>query len=377
MTRKLYDENAYLRTFSANVLSCEEVKNGWAVVLDATAFFPEGGGQAADTGTLGGAKVMDVQIENGVITHFCASALPVGEPVEGEIDWPQRYDRMQQHSGEHIISGIVHRMTGYSNTGFHMGQDGTTVDFSGKLTDEQLTEIQANANRVVTENRAFTAWYPEKKELKSLEYRSKKEILEAVRMVEIDGIDRCACCAPHVHSAAETGPIVILGRESFHGGTRIHMLCGEKATAYLTRILEQNKGVSALLSAKPLETFAAVKRMADELGSVKFQINQAARELYSALAEVYRGKGSTVLFRESGDAGKLACAVSETCGGVCAVFVETENGFRYAISGENVRELGQKLHAQLGGKGGGKPDLVQGSVPAQRAEIEAFFGRQV
>lgn len=376
MTRKLYDEDAYLRAFSAKVLQCEEKRNNWAVVLDQTAFFPEGGGQAADTGMLGGVRVTDVQMENEVITHFCASPLPVGETVKGEIDWDQRYERMQQHSGEHIVSGIVHGLTGYDNVGFHMGLDATTVDFSGKLTDEQLMEIQVKANRVVTENRRISAWYPEENELKQLSYRSKKELLGAVHIVQIEGVDLCACCAPHVRSTAEAGPIILLSRESFHGGTRITMLCGEKATGYMLSVLEQNKGVSALLSAKPTQTLAAAQRMADELGSLKLHLSQTERELYAALAEVYRGKGSTVLFRDSGDAGKLACAIAETCGGYCAVFVKAENGFRYAIAGENARELSQALHAGLGGKGGGKPSLCQGSIPAARAEIEAFFRRQ-
>lgn len=369
MTRKLYDENAYTVTFTAKVLSCE----GNAVVLDATAFFPEGGGQAPDKGTLNGIPVTDVQIAGGIITHTCLSPLPVGETVEGEIDWSTRFHRMQQHSGEHIVSGIVHAMKGYDNVGFHMGADCTTVDFSGKLTDEEIGEIQKKANETVTENRPIRAWYPAEEELSRLPYRSKKALTEAVRLVEIESTDLCACCAPHVRSTAEVGPIVILGREVIHGGTRLSMLCGSRAMEHISAVLEQNKAVSATLSAKPLETAAAVTRMAEELGNTKFRLAQTEKELYAALAEAYRGKGNTLLFRQSGDAGKLACAVSETCGGFCAVFVKTETGFRYAISGKNVRQLGQDLHAVLGGKGGGKPTLVQGSIPAEKKDIEEFF----
>ena len=369
MTRKLYDENAYTVTFTAKVLSCE----GNAVVLDATAFVPEGGGQAPDKGTLNGIPVTDVQISGGIITHICTSPLPVGETVEGVIDWKTRFDRMQQHSGEHILSGIVHAMKGYDNVGFHMGADFTTVDFSGKLTDEEISEIQKKANEAVTENRPIRAWYPAEEELPHLPYRSKKELTEAVRLVEIENTDLCACCAPHVRSTAEVCPIVILSREVIHGGTRLTMLCGSRAMEHISAVLEQNKTVSAALSAKPLETAAAVRRMAEELGNTKFQLSQTVKELHTALAEAHRGKGNVVLFRQSGDAGKLACAVSETCGGFCAVFVKTEAGFRYAISGENVRQLGQNLHAALGGKGGGKPELVQGSIPARQEDIEAFF----
>lgn len=369
MTRKLYDENAYTVTFAAKVLSCE----GNTVVLDATAFFPEGGGQAPDLGTLNGIPVTDVQIKDGIITHTCLSPLPVGKTVEGEIDWRTRYDRMQQHSGEHILSGIVHALKGYDNVGFHMGADCITVDFSGKLTDGEIALVQEQANAAVTENRPIRAWYPAEEELSCLPYRSKKELTEAVRLVEIENTDLCACCAPHVRSTAEVGPIVILGREVIHGGTRLSMFCGSRAMEHISAVLEQNKAVSAALSAKPLETAAAVTRMAEELGSTKFRLAQTEKELYAALAEAYKHKGNTLLFRQSGDAGKLSCAVSETCGGFCAVFVKTEAGFRYAISGENVRQLSQDLHAALGGKGGGKPELVQGSIPAAKSEIEEFF----
>lgn len=369
MTEKLYDIDPYLTTFTATVLSCRENR----VVLDRTAFFPEGGGQAADLGTLNGIAVTDVQIENGVITHTCRTPLPVGENVEGVIDWDTRYNRMQQHSGEHILSGIVHAKKGYDNVGFHMGADCTTVDFSGKLTDEEIAEIQLAANEAVQRNLPIRAWYPTQEELSSLPYRSKKELNEAIRLVQVEGIDLCACCAPHVHSTAEAGPIAILARETLHGGTRLSMLCGARATAYLLTVLEQNKGVSALLSAKPHETLSAAQRLSEELGSLKLQLSQTTKELYTALAESHRNTGDVLLFRQSGDAGKLACAVQETCGGICAVFVQTEAGFRYAIAGENVRELGQTLHAALGGKGGGKPNLIQGSTPANQKELERFF----
>lgn len=377
MTRKLYDENAYLTEFTANVLSCCRHGDYYAVVTDATAFFPEGGGQAPDTGTLGGAAVVDVQADGDVITHFCTAPLPEGESVTGKIDWSQRYSRMQQHSGEHIVSGIVCAMTGGSNVGFHMGADCTTVDFSVKLTDEEIREIQQKANDAVSENRAIRAWYPATEDLAALPYRSKKELTGAVRLVEIAETDLCACCAPHVKSTAEVGPIVFLGRESIHGGTRLQMLCGKRAMDYLLTVTEQNRGISAMLSAKPHETLPAVNRLSDELSKAKLQLAQTTRELYTALAEANHGKGNILLFRESGDAGKLACAVAETCGGFCAVFVKAETGFRYAVAGENVRDLSHSLHEKLGGKGGGKPELCQGSVPADRTAIEEFFGERL
>ena len=369
MTRKLYDENAYTAVFSAKVLSCD----GTSVVLDQTAFFPEGGGQAADTGTLGGIAVTDVQEQGGIIYHTCAAPLPVGSTVEGKIHWAQRFSRMQQHSGEHVLSGLVHALFGYDNVGFHMGLDSITVDFSGKLTDADLALLQEKANTVIWENRPIRAWYPMESELSSLSYRSKKELAGPVRLVEIENIDLCACCAPHVAHTGEIGPIVILSRESFHGGTRLQMLCGERAFSHLAAVLEQNKAVAALCSVKPHETHTAVTRLADELGETKLRLSQTAKELYAALADLYREAGDVLLMREDGDAGKLAVAVGETCGGLCAVFVKTETGFRYAVCGETAKEFTTTLHAALGGKGGGKPNFVQGSVPADKKEIENFW----
>ena len=376
MTRKLYDENSYTARFSARVLSCEPVKDRFAVVLDATAFFPEGGGQAPDTGLLGGVEVTDVQEHGGVIVHTCLAPLLVGETVEGEINWPQRLGRMQQHSGEHILSGIVHAMTGFSNVGFHMGSDFTTVDFSGKLSDEAIAEVMAQANAVVRQNVPIRAWYPKEEELSSLTWRSKKEIEGPLRLVEIPGTDLCACCAPHVARTGECGPIVILGREVIHGGTRLQLLCGEAAMTHLTAVLAENRGISALLSAKPMETCAAVRRTLDEVGQLKLQLSQTTRELYAALAEAHQNRGNVLLFRESGDAGKLACAVAETCGGKCAMFIPAETGFRCAVAEKDgdLQAFGKELFSALGGRGG-RGGLIQGSVTANRREIEAYFGR--
>lgn len=379
MTRKLYDENSYTARFSARVLSCERVKNHFAVVLDATGFFPEGGGQAPDTGLLGGVQVTDVQETDGVIVHTCSSPLPVGETVEGEIHWPQRLHRMQQHSGEHILSGIVHAMTGFQNVGFHMGADCTTVDFSGRLSDETIAAIMAKANAVVRQNVAIRAWYPTLEELESLTFRSKKEINGPLRLVEIPGTDLCACCAPHVARTGQCGPIVILGRTVIHGGTRLQLLCGEAAMEHCTAVLAENRGISALLSAKPLETCSAVRRTLEEVEQLKLKLSQTTKDLYAALAETHRGRGNVLLFRESGDAGKLACAVAETCGGKCAVFLPTESGFRCAVAEKDgdLQTFGKTLFAALDGRGGGRGGLIQGSVTASRGEIELFFGRTI
>jgi len=378
MTRRLYEEDAHIRSFTARVTRCVPEGTAWLVTLDATAFFPEGGGQTGDTGTLDGITVTDTQMVSGDILHRCSAPLEEGRDVRGELDWEQRFSRMQQHTGEHIISGLVHALTGFDNVGFHMGADCTTVDFSGPLTREQTAEVAAMANRIVWENRPIRAWYPAPETLSGLPYRSKKAIDGPLRLVEIQGVDLCACCAPHVAYTGEIGPIVILGQERLHGGTRLQLLCGGAAMGYLTAVQQQNREISALLSAKPLETAAAVTRLQEELGEKKQQMAQNARFLQKILAERYRDAGDVMLFLESGDAGKTAEAVAAACGGVCRVFVPQGDGFRYAMAqvGGELSAACRELHAALGGKGGGRGGLVQGSLPAARREIEAYFGRE-
>ncbi len=379
MTRKLYDENAYMTQFSATVLSYMPAGNGYAVVLDQTAFFPEGGGQAADCGTLAGQSVLDVQLKDGVVYHYVKNPLAVGESVEGLVDWPTRLSRMRQHTGEHILSGVVHELTGYDNVGFHMGTDGITVDFSGVLTEEQLGAAVETANRIVMENRPVRAWYPTEDELKTLSYRSKKEITEAVRLVEIQGADLCACCAPHLSTTGQVGAIVVVQTEKIHGGSRILFRCGQEAQAYIAQILTGNKNISVLLSAKPTQTCAAVERMNQEVSALKFRESVALKEWYHTLAELHSGKGDVLLFPPCGDVGKIVMAVAETCGGKCAVFLSKDNGFIYAIAekGGDLRPISKELHAVFGGKGGGRIELVQGYISTSKKSIEEFWEKHV
>ena len=197
-TRKLYYEDCHLSRFSGQVLSCEQTDKGWEVILDATLFYPEGGGQACDLGTLNGVRVSDVQEKGEQVVHLCENPLPVGETVEGEIDYRRRFLLMQQHSGEHILSGVIHRRYGYHNTGFHMGSEDITVDFDGVIPPEDLPEIEAEVNRAVWENIPIRCWYPSPEELPNVFYRTKKALPWPVRIVEVPGYDSCACCGVHV-----------------------------------------------------------------------------------------------------------------------------------------------------------------------------------
>ena len=193
MTEKLYYADAYLKKFTGTVVSCTEEKKGFAVALDRTAFYPEGGGQPGDTGALGGVRVLDTREREGEIVHLCASPLAPGAEVSGALDWARRFDLMQQHSGEHIVSGLICGKFGCDNVGFHLGGETVVIDFNAVLTAEELSDVEARANEVIWENRPFRAAYPDAEELRTLSYRSKKELDGPVRIVECPGADRCAC----------------------------------------------------------------------------------------------------------------------------------------------------------------------------------------
>lgn len=377
MTERLYYQDAYLKEFTAQVLSCEPSKNGFAVVLDKTAFYPEGGGQPCDLGTLGEAAVTDVHAKDGVIVHTCDK--PVSGTVQGKINWERRFDLMQQHSGEHIVSGLIHNRFGYENVGFHMGADMITIDLSGVLTAQEIAELEQAANQAVWENIPIDIFCPDAEELQKLEYRSKKELTGEVRIVRWPGIDTCACCGTHVQRSGEIGLIKLFSCVKFHEGVRIELLCGRRAYEYISAVVVQNREISGLLSAKPLETAAAASRMARELAETKYALGAAQQKYFESLAESFRDLGNVTFFEDglSPDALRRLCVeITEVCGGRCALFSGTEaDGYKYAVGEKDgdLRALIKQMNEALHGRGGGKPNFAQGSVAAGRAEILAFF----
>lgn len=380
MTQPLYYEDCHLTEFTARVCSCEEVKGGWAVTLDRTAFYPEGGGQPCDLGTLDGVNVVDVRTREGEICHLCDGPLPVGGPVVGRIDYERRFRLMQQHSGEHILSGLVHTAYGFHNVGFHMGSEAMTIDFDGEIDAEGLERLEREANRVVYQNLPLKIWYPSPEELPQVPYRSKKALDWPVRVVEVPGADCCACCGVHVERTGEIGPIKILSSVKFKGGARLELVCGIQAMEYLTTIFKQNQMVSREFSAKMPETGAAARQFAQELSAAKSRVHQLEEQLFDRVAEEYRGRGDVVLFYPDLTADgvrRLAVKVMEACGGRAAVFSGTdEDGYKYALGLENgdLRAVTKELNQHLNGRGGGKPNFTQGSIRAEREAIEAFFG---
>ena len=379
-TEKLYERDAYLRRFSATVLDCAPARGGFAVVLDRTAFYPEGGGQPGDRGTLGGVAVTDTRITDEVVTHLCAGPLEVGSSVAGEIDWARRFDHMQQHSGEHIVSGLICAAKGCNNVGFHLGAESVIIDFDAPLTPAELAEIEAEANAVIWENRPFLVTYPDPEALAALEYRSKKELHGRVRIVECPGADRCACCGTHVRAAGELGLVRLTGMKPFRAGVRIELLAGRRAYEWTVAMTEQNSRVSALLSAKPAETAAAVERMQRELGDTQYRLVGLENRLFAAKAAQWAGQGDALLFEEAmqPDALRRLCeAVGTAAGGRCAVFAGDDGGgWKYAVRLPDAGELKAfvgAMNAALSGRGGGRDGMAQGSVAAKRREIEAYF----
>jgi len=379
-TEKLYYHDPFLREFTATVLSCEAAKKGFIVALDRSAFYPEGGGQPADHGTLNGIAVTDVYEKDGIILHTCAAELECGKPVTGMIDWERRFDHMQQHSGEHIISGILCADYHCDNVGFHLGADTVTIDYNTNISWEQALAAEAKANAIIWADREVEITYPDKEALAALDYRSKKELEGQVRIVTFPEADCCACCGTHVLRAGQVGLVKVLSCQKFREGVRMEILCGQRALAYLGRTYEQARAIGQHLSVKPQDTLAAVERMAAELNTAKMRCASLETAVFESIALQCEGKGDTVLFQDPmkpDSVRKLADAVAHTCGGLALVFAGPEEGkWNYALvraDGQDISPMVKEMNKALNGRGGGRGGFAQGSVQADRAAIEAFF----
>lgn len=379
MTIKLYEQDAYCREFTATVLSCEETKKGYAVVLDQTAFFPEGGGQPADLGALGGATVLDVQVKNEIITHTVDKALAVGETVSGALDWNVRYARMQNHTGEHLLSGLIHAAHGYDNVGFHLNDTLVTLDVSGPLTAEELASLELNANRAVYENREIFATYPSPDEIGAIDYRSKLDLTEGVRLITIDGYDVCACCAPHVKRTGEIGLVKILEAIPYKGGTRISMLCGLPAFRDYVMLHEDNRANMRLLSAPRDKVAEFVARDHDTVTALRAEIKALSEQLAAAQLDVVQTVTATCGFTKdaSFDALRTFAEQYSEDGKLCAMFSDAGDGtmsyFLFVPEGGDIRDTVKAMNAAFSGKGGGKPHYAQGKLTATKEQIVAFF----
>ena len=376
--KKLYYEDSHLRTFTATVTGCEAVKGGWAVTLDATAFYPTGGGQECDLGVLGGANVLDVKEQGADIVHLCDAPLEVGAEVSGTIDWERRFDHMQQHSGEHLVMGRVYEKFGYHNVGFHMGGHLVTIDLDGPVTWEELQEIENQVNAQIWENRPVRCWYPSPEELPQVNYRTKKALPWPVRIVEFAGADVCACCGTHVKYTGEIGMVKFVSCIKFKEGVRIELASGKRALKLLQEVFEQNRQVSQTFSAKILETGPAAQKFNDMLLQEKYRNVGLQRKIFAAIAESHAGKQQVLHFEEGlqpGQVRELADAIAEKAETAIVLSGSDEAGYAICIISKtaDTKELGKAVNAALNGRGGGKPGAFQGSIKATRVQIEEFF----
>lgn len=386
-TQKYYEADAYRREADALILAAEpDGRGGGKLALDGTVFYPEGGGQPADHGTLtlpDGTQltVTDVHEQGGVIWHR-VDALPhtaaPGTAVTGRIDWAWRFDKMQQHTGEHILSGILHQMFGAENVGFHIGSDAVRMDTSVPISAEGLREAELAANRIVWQNVPVLITYPTREELAQMTYRSKKEIEGQVRIVTIPGADVCACCGTHTAATGAVGQIKILAAENYKGGVRLSVVCGERALLAAQAMRQRQADIGALLSAKPSETAHAVHRVYDEYTALKFAHFGLCGELFDALAaQVAPGADAIRIVPGLDPDGlhRLAARLSEATTGLCAALTANEKGTGYCLAqvGGDVRTLTKALNTALNGRGGGKPGICQGSCAAAPEQVETFL----
>lgn len=415
-TRKLYYEDCYRTTFHATVTGTGHDEAGAYVLLDETLFFPEGGGQPADQGRLSDYTVWDVQEVEGEIRHYLkedyqkdwsgkaistedvakepsgrtqggvgSAEVPpgrtpsVGTTVEGMIDWDRRFDLMQQHSGEHIVSGYIHNHYGYDNVGFHMGERFITIDLNGLIDSNQLNEIEAEVNRYIWQDKEVKAFYANDEEIRTLDYRSKLDLEEEVRLVEFPDADLCACCGLHVKTSGQIGLVKLISVHHFRQGVRIEMLSGKRALNYLNEHDIQNSIIAVELSSKPENTAEAVGRLKDENYRLRGEIIRLEKEKQTQLADRMKGQGDVVVF--AGDLSpteirKCTDEILNVCGGICILLSgDDTNGYRYAtgIRDGDIKDLVKEMNQQLDGRGGGKPFFAQGSLKEKRDKIETFF----
>jgi len=377
MTQKLFYENMYLQHFSATVTGCEPAQDRWHITLDATAFYPEGGGQPGDTGYLGSVRVLDTHSHGDEVIHITDGPIQPGEKIEGKIDWEPRFSRMQHHTGEHIVSGLIHRLYGYDNVGFHMGHDAVTLDLSGELSGADLEKVERLANEAVWKNIPIEISYPSPEALAALDYRSKKELSGDVRIVTVPEYDICACCGTHVHKTGEIGLIKLVNFQRYKGGIRIWMLCGGEALEDYTRKNKDVFAVSALLSAKPHEITPALEHVLKERDGLKLELGLLQDRLFEYKAAAIEQGAFTIQFEENlspNELRKYCLALCERCE-TAAVFSGKDREWKYAIGSKNqdVRVLGKAFNGAFSGKGGGKPGLIQGSVTGDPEAIKQFF----
>lgn len=382
MTEKLYYENSYSTKFRGTVLSCEKSKEGYYIVLDQTLFYPEGGGQPGDKGMLGEVSVLDVHEKNGEIIHYTDAPLEVGLEVAGEICWEHRFDLMQNHSGEHILSGIICEKYGCDNVGFHMGRERITIDFNTQIPGEDLPWLEGRANQAIWENIPIQIFYPEKEELEALQYRSKIELTGEVRIVRAGEYDCCACCGTHVRYAGEIGIIKIVGTQNYKGGTRLELLCGKRALLYYQRIHQAANGVGRALSVQEGQIENGVQKLLSEKDAYMQELKKWKWEVFLHRIEKLPVNAENIFIMEDGLTGKDMTSLADLAAGKnngrAIVLTPSEGGFAFVLVSRKMdaKELAEELKKSFNCKGGGKEGAIQGKLKGEKDEIISFFEKR-
>lgn len=382
MTEKLYYKDAYISEFKATVIASESCESGYRILLDKTAFFPEEGGQSSDTGFIGDACVSDVRESSGEVYHYTDKPLKVGTEVVCTLDFDERFEKMQLHTAEHIVCGIIHSLWGYENVGFHLGGDVVTFDISSPMTREMLDRVEDEANLAVFRNLAVYTSFPTACELSQMSYRSKLDITEGVRIVTVPGVDSCACCAPHVASTGEIGAIKLLDFEKHRGGCRIYLTAGKRALADYRQRYELTKAVSGYVSRPQYDIDKAVLELISERDELRRKLTLAEISKVKMLAAAQAPVGSCKLFY-------IPDVSTEALREFCNVMSEKSKGYVIAVSGNgasyryviskssaDIADFVRAANAALSGRGGGRGGMATGSFSSKLSDIESYFDSQ-
>jgi alanyl-tRNA synthetase len=368
-TDRLYYDNAYLRAFEARVIA---VREDGRIALDRSAFYPTSWGQPFDTGTLNGARVTGVEVENGVVWHETDAAFQAGEAVHGEIDWPRRWDHMQQHAGDHMLAGAAWQLFGGVTIGLHLGRENSTIDMDlpgGRthLTADEMEALETLVNRRVQQDDPIRCWFPGTEELAALPLRKRPTVDSHVRVVAMGDYEMVPCGGTHPSSTGQIGPVKILSCAPARGKMRLCFVAGMRAVQYFQQTAACAERTAAALSSGVTEAPEALLR---EREAHMARQKEASQRLTQAALEILRlqKKGSVYAAHlPFADRDILLSAAQELTKDPSAVVLlscpgKNSPALLFAKGAEGSGDMAALLRA-CGGKGGGRPDLAQGSAP--------------
>jgi len=380
-TLRLFDDDSYISEFEASVRASYEEDNKHLTVLDRTAFFPEEGGQSCDKGYISDSAVSHVFEKEGVIYHVTDKSFSVGEAVKCSIDFAERYRKMQSHTGEHVLCGVAHRLWGAENVGFHLSEEYVRVDFDIYLDSEKVSFLEREANRAIAGNHPVTAWYPSPEELEATPFRSKDGIKGEVRLVKIEDVDVCACCAPHVRTTSEVGVLKVVDSIKYKGGTRLEIVCGPDAVELFIKEHAALSELAASYSVKREALKEAVNRQREELSDVTYKLRRARRELMAhTLSALQPTEENYTFFYDDADGEEVReflNGAAAKCRVAAAFIGDDEKGYRYIIRSDkaDLKALCREINEELSGRGGGSPAMIQGSCTGKAETIKKFFNK--